>query len=71
MSDFFSYLIKQRLYNLSAYFRRQLVGSPAAWKRPWFASDRWREEAFGSNGKISFQFLDAYDAASSSDEKEM
>jgi hypothetical protein len=54
------YMIKERLYNLSAYFRRQMQANPQLWKRPWFASDRWREEAF-SGSCPSNEFLDAYE----------
>jgi hypothetical protein len=54
--------IKERLYNLSSYFRGQVTGLPLSWKRPWFTSDRWRESAF-SGGQPSSAFADAYDAA--------
>ncbi len=54
--------IKERLYNLSSYFRGQVSGLPYFWKRPWFTSDRWREQAF-SGGKVSDEFTEAYDAA--------
>src|SRR3990172_5121974 len=37
------YVIKERLYALSHYLRSQLQGTPGVWRRPWFASDRWRE----------------------------
>ncbi|HYS13126.1 MAG TPA: hypothetical protein VEN28_07435, partial [Burkholderiaceae bacterium] len=51
--------IKTRLYNLSGYFRTQVTALPEAWKRPWFTSDRWRDDAF-SGGKPSKQFTNAY-----------
>ena len=35
------YSIKERLYNLSGYFKRNLEGNPSAWKSPWYSSDRW------------------------------
>lgn len=54
--------IKERLYNLSSYFRGQLTGLPVSWKRPWFTSDRWRGMAF-SGGRPSRAFADAYDTA--------
>ncbi len=53
------YLIKQRLYNLSKYFKTQLTGPPGAWRRPWFTSDRWRNEIF-SGGKVKQKFSEAY-----------
>lgn len=57
------YFIKQRLYNISGFLRRHLKGSPAAWKRPWYTSDKWRNNVFSPlSGKISNAFLDAYDA---------
>jgi hypothetical protein len=45
------YIVKRRLYNLSRYFRNQLTADIAAWKRPWFTSDHWREEIF-EGGKV-------------------
>ena len=51
--------IKERLYNLSKYFKGQLTSEPTVWKRPWFASDRWRDHAF-SGGKPSKSFSDMY-----------
>jgi hypothetical protein len=54
--------IKERLYNLSNYFRGQVTSLPFAWKRPWFTSDRWRNDAF-SGGKPSNKFIDAYQDA--------
>lgn len=54
--------MKIRLYNLSSYFRIQVTALPEAWKRPWFTSDRWREDAF-SGGKPSKAFGDAYRSA--------
>jgi hypothetical protein len=53
------FAIKQRLYNLSIYFKSQMIAPPGSWKRPWFASDRWRDVAF-SNGTIKKEFVDAY-----------
>jgi len=55
--------IKSRLYGISAYLRGQVQGHPMAWKRPWFASDRWRDDAF-SGGAPSATFLAAYNKAS-------
>lgn len=58
------YFIKQRLYNISGYLHRQLTGSPNIWKRPWYASDKWRDKVFSSaSGRVDSAFLDAYDAA--------
>jgi hypothetical protein len=54
------YLIKERLYNLSAYLRGQLKSNPLAWRRPWFTSDRWRDEAF-TGAEPSSAFVEAYD----------
>jgi len=56
------FLIKERLYNISAYLKGQVLGVPQAWKRPWMASDRWREAAF-LGGDIKPEFIDAYQAA--------
>lgn len=58
--------IKERLYNLSNYFRGQVTGLPVSWKRPWFTSDRWRDAAF-SGGQPSAGFNAAYDAAKIAD----
>lgn len=57
------FLIKPRLYALSLYFRGQLTAAPGAWKRPWFASDRWRDHAF-ERGAPSKKFMAAYQRAS-------
>jgi hypothetical protein len=54
--------VKSRLYNLSDSLRKKAEASPAGWKRPWFTSDRWRDEAF-SGGKPSTMFMDAYNRA--------
>jgi hypothetical protein len=54
--------IKGRLYALSQYFKSQLTSPPAAWKRPWFCSDRWREGAF-SGGQPNPDFVAVYNAA--------
>jgi len=51
--------VKGRLYALSSYFRTQVTASPGGWKRPWFTSDRWRDDAF-AGGKPSSKFLTAY-----------
>ncbi|MBI3560521.1 MAG: hypothetical protein HY080_02225 [Gammaproteobacteria bacterium] len=59
------YLIKERLYRLSAYFKRQLTGNPAQWRRPWFTSDRWRDVIFPNDAEGPCQaFIDAYNRAS-------
>lgn len=58
------YLIKQRLYNLSRYFRFNLTLSPSRWRRPWFASDRWRDVVFKNNAKMPCKaFVEAFDQA--------
>ena len=58
------YLIKQRLYNLSGYFRQQLTKHPQGWRRPWFTSDRWREVVFKNNAeKACKEFMEAYGKA--------
>lgn len=60
------YFIKQRLYNISNYLHRQLTGSPSIWKRPWYASDKWRNKVYSpASGKIDNAFLDVYDSARS------
>ncbi|MDL1888837.1 hypothetical protein FBQ96_04510 [Nitrospirales bacterium NOB] len=51
--------IKNRLYNLSKYLRGQVTAPPSVWKRPWFTSDRWRDDAF-SAGRPSGKFIAAY-----------
>lgn len=56
------FMIKQRLYRLSAYFKGQLTGPPASWKRPWFASDRWRDDAF-AGGSVKAEFIAIYGSA--------
>jgi uncharacterized protein YqfB (UPF0267 family) len=60
------YFIKQRLYNISNYLHRQLTGAPNAWKRPWYASDKWRDKVYSpASGKVDSAFLNAYDSARS------
>jgi len=60
------YFIKQRLYNISNYLHRQLSGFPSDWKRPWYASNKWRDKVYSpASGKVDKAFLDAYDAAHS------
>jgi len=54
--------IKSRLYLLSEYFRGQVQGPPRSWKRPWFTSDRWRDDAF-AGGTIKESFAQSYAAA--------
>ena len=39
-----------------------MTASPAAWKRPWFTSDRWRDDAF-AQGKPKEEFLTAHGKA--------
>jgi A nuclease family of the HNH/ENDO VII superfamily with conserved AHH len=59
------YLIKQRLYNLSNYFKQNLCASPSSWRRPWFTSDRWRDVVFKNNAETPCsEFMDAYNQAS-------
>ncbi len=50
------YVIKERLYALSNYLRSQLQGTPGVWRRPWFASDRWREAVF--SGRDQWEAFD-------------
>lgn len=57
------FCIKARLYALSEYLRSQLKAQPFAWKRPWFSSDRWRDNAF-NRGRPSRKFLEAGAGAS-------
>ena len=56
------YLIKDKLYAISAYLKPILQGHPSTWKSPWFVSDKLRDEIF-SGSKVSKDFMDAYDAA--------
>jgi hypothetical protein len=56
------FLIKERLYNISAYLKTKVRGGPLAWGRPWMTSDRWRDAAF-SGGRISDSFVDAFEKA--------
>ncbi len=56
------FMIKQRLYGISARLREQLTAVPAAWKRPWYASDRWRDDAFVGD-QPSPAFMVAYNHA--------
>lgn len=66
------YIIKQRLYNLSTYFKQQLTSSPNAWRRPWFSSGRWRDVVFKNNAETPCQaFLDAYSQACVEETKEV
>lgn len=51
--------IKTRLYQLSSYFKGKLTAPPSMWKLPWFASDRWSEEAFAGD-KPDRAFIRAY-----------
>jgi hypothetical protein len=53
--------IKSRLYAVSAELKNQVTSAPMAWKRPWFTSDRWRDDAF-DNDKPSRAFMEAYNA---------
>jgi len=59
------YMIKERLYNLSKYFRSNLTVPPNAWRRPWFTSDRWRDNIFKNGAtKPCQEFIDAYNNSS-------
>jgi len=50
------YMVKNRLYALSLYLRSQLQGPPSTWRRPWFASDRWRDAVFsGQDQRETFE----------------
>ena len=55
--------IKARLYATSEALKSQVTAAPMAWKRPWFTSDRWREDAF-CGGRPSAEFVAAYNLAS-------
>lgn len=55
--------IKARLFAISSELRSQVTSAPMAWKRPWFTSDRWREDAF-RGGKPSAEFIASYNQAS-------
>ena len=64
------YVIKARLYAISAALRERVVGMPAAWKLPWFTSDRWsgtgasrKRQRVESKDLFSPEFDRAYDAA--------
>lgn len=54
--------IKSRLYTMSGFLRGQLTAGPMAWKRPWFTSDRWSNDAFQGD-KPSPAFIKAYTEA--------
>lgn len=56
------FAIKARLYALSGFLKTQVTAGPMAWKRPWFTSDRWRDEAF-KGAKPSTAFMTAYNDA--------
>lgn len=58
------FAIKARLYRLSGHFKTKLLSSPGAWKLPWFASDRWADDAF-TGSTPSKDFMKAYIAATS------
>lgn len=54
--------VKARLYALSGFLKTQVTSGPMAWKRPWFTSDRWRDDAFEGD-KPSAAFMAAYNNA--------
>jgi hypothetical protein len=56
------YIVKDRLYAISAYLGTVLKGQPSAWKRPWFTSDSLRNAVF-SGARPSKVFMDAYNVA--------
>lgn len=56
------YRIKQRLYAISKRLRQYVIGPPAAWRLPWFTSERWSEKYF-SGGKLTMEFYRAYTEA--------
>ena len=59
------YRIKQRLYNLSRYFKNNLTLEPSQWRRPWFTSDRWRDVIFKNKAeKPCKAFIEAFNQAS-------
>ena len=58
--------IKARLYAVSAELKNQVTSAPMAWKRPWFTSDRWRDDAFQGD-KPSDAFIAAYNEAALAD----
>ena len=47
---------------MSSFLKTQVTAAPGAWVRPWFTSDRWRDDAF-SGGKPSKAFESAWEAA--------
>lgn len=51
--------IKRRLYALSRKLRGFVTGAPAAWKKPWFTSERWSQKYF-VGGKLTREFHQAY-----------
>lgn len=57
------YLIKGRLYHLSRYLKANLTLTPSRWRRPWFASDRWRDVVFKGSVKPCDDFVDAFKQA--------
>lgn len=38
------FLVKDKLYTISAYLKPRLQAHPSAWKSPWFTSDKLRDE---------------------------
>ncbi|MEY4591068.1 MAG: hypothetical protein RL497_3144 [Pseudomonadota bacterium] len=58
------YAIKERLYALSGYFRTAVTLPPAAWRAPFFTSDRWSEIIFGDSTKPSKVFVKAWKKSS-------
>jgi len=56
------FIIKLQLYNYSRQLWNQLCGAPTSWKRPYFASDRWRDKVFRGS-RISPIFKMAYNHA--------
>ena len=58
------YFIKMRLYKLSNYLRFNLTLGPSRWRRPWFASGRWRNVVFKGNAVTpSTEFCSAFNQA--------
>ncbi len=57
------FIIKERLYSLSQYFKMQVTAHPSVWKRPWFTSDKWRGIIFGADKTRLTAFHGAYEKA--------
>jgi len=49
------FMIKKRLYLLSAYLRQHVTGPPTGWRPAWYTSDRFRPHIAGKAQREAFQ----------------